>query len=327
MVQATVNQRVQIGVEAAPGVSVPATRLLKSISIEPSIQADVQVFRPQSQKFATAASLGREWTEASLSGQPTYDELTYVLASVLSYQAPVQITPPDGLAYRWTFSPAQVGSDVIQTYTIEFGSPTRAYRFGYAVVREFGLTVSRDSVEISGSMFGRAIEAATLTSSPSELPTVPIVRPRIDVYLDDTYTEIGTTKLTGVSSIEFSISDRYGMHFPIDSSLGGSYRDHVDLVPSATVQLNMEADEQGMALLSALRGGEKRFLRIRATGPQIESGTQYQFTLDMCAFVSEPQEFSDQDGVYEIGWQLTVAYDGDWGKALQAELINTLASL
>ena|SRR5579883_1076991 len=126
---ATVNNIVQIGVEATPGTSVAATKLLQALSIEPAIKADIKTFRPMGGKFATIAALGKEWIEAKLSGAANYTELVYPLASAFSYAAPTQISPPSGQAYRWTFTPSQSATDTIKTYTVELGSSVRAHKF------------------------------------------------------------------------------------------------------------------------------------------------------------------------------------------------------
>lgn len=323
--RSTISQVVQIGVETVPGTPVAAARRLQALSIEPSVSADVDVFRPQGQKFAALSSLGKEWVEADLSGRATYDEIVYPLSSVLTAATPVTT----GTGQRWTFSPSSTAEDSPRTFTVEHGSAFRADRFAYGLVNEFSMNFSRDSVELGGSMIGRAlVDAIVLTAAPTAVPLVPILPTQIDVFMDNTYAGLGTTKLGRLLSAEFSLGSRYGPLWVLDSANPG-FVAHVETEPDATLDLVAEADAQAMGLaLGAMRDGSTRFIRIRATGPVIGAGpTAYSFSLDVAAKVESPGDFSDEDGVYAIGPSLRIVHDAGWGKALSVEVVNSLATL
>lgn len=324
---ATLNQVVQIGVETTPGTGVAANKRLNSLSIEPAVQADINRFRPMGGKFPTVAALGREWVEARLSGALTYTEIVYPLSSVLRAATPVQISPPTGQAYRWTFTPAQAAEDPIKTFTVEHGSAARARKFVYGIVRDLGISITRERIELSGAMLGRQLQdGITMTASPTEIALVPVLPAQVDVYLDNTAAGIGTTKLLRALAAELSITNRYALVWVLDSTQS-SFVAHVEIEPAATLRLVLEADAQGMALLSAMRNGDKRFVRVQATGPNIETGNNYTFKVDMCGIVSEAGAFSDEDGVYAVEWTLHATYDASWAKALEVEVVNTVSAL
>lgn len=90
--RASIFQGVQIGKEsgAAPGTEVDADVLLPSLAIEPGISLESKKYRPTGGKLPTIVVPNKEWTEASLSGPLTYNELPYLLASVLNYAAPAR---------------------------------------------------------------------------------------------------------------------------------------------------------------------------------------------------------------------------------------------
>jgi hypothetical protein len=319
-----ITEITQLGIETTPGTPVTATKKLQAISIAPAIKVDVTSFRPLGGKFATLAALGKDWTEAEISGIASYSDLTYIFASLLSYGAPQQqgTTP----AYKWTFTPSQNSADTIKTYTVESGSSVRAGRFSYGIVTEFGLEISRDSAEVSGTMLGQKYEDNITLSSTTAVEPVPILPTQVDVYMDNSAANIGTTKLTRVLSASFDISDRFGPLWVLNSAASG-YVAHVETVPTVTLKLLMEADSTGMEPLTALRGSAKRFLRIKATGPLIQNPYNYEFVLDMCGLVTDVSDFSDEDGVYAIEWTFTATYDANWGKALTVSLTNTLSAL
>jgi len=325
--RATVTQVTQIGVETTPGTGVSADKLLQAVTIEPSIQADVTTFRPQGGKWATLAALGKEWVEAAISGPGVYTDIVYLLSSVLSYAAPAQQGSTS--AYKWTFAPAQSSEDTVKTFTVEHGSDVRAGKFTYGLVNELGISIDREAVEVSGTMFGQAYQdGVTLTASPTAVAVQPILPTEVAVYLDTTSGGIGSTKLTRCLGVEFNVSDRFGQVWPLDSAVSG-FAAHMETVPQATLALLVEADSSGMAPLTAMRAGDKRYIRVKAEGPTIEETYKWTFQIDLCGVVSEVSDFSDEDGVYAIQWTFQAAYDSGWdsGKAFQVEVINTLSDL
>lgn len=165
--RSALNQVVQIGVESTRGTSVASRRRLQSIGIEPTPDVEMDQFRPMGQKYRAITTLGKEWTTASITGRGSYTELVYLLASVVD--TPVITTPASAtLARLWTFTPDSFGDDDPKTFTIESGSAVRAHRFTYGIVTEIGMTFNRTSIEVTGSMMGRAItDGITLTGPRS----------------------------------------------------------------------------------------------------------------------------------------------------------------
>lgn len=334
----TVTQINQIGIEGAgtPGTAVAATKRMTALSIGPAISTDINFFVPAGQKFASVAAVNREWVEASLEGQPTYSELVYPLSSLLTTPTVAEIldgaTPTGG--FRWNFNPSSTAEDTPKTFTVEQGSSFRAQRFAYGIVTELGMEIGRDALSLDGSMLGTRLEdGITLTpgAGVTTVPLVPILPSQIDVFLDATPGGIGTTKLARVLSAGINISERYGPLWVLDSSKT-SWAAHVELVPTATVTMTVEADAQGMALLTNMRGGDTRFIRIRGIGSRIYTGAtnvDHSFQFDCSAKVSEPGDYADADGVYAIEFTFQIVHDttAGWNKALSVELINEVAAL
>ncbi len=324
----SITQITQVGVEATPGTGVAASKLLQAVSIEPAIKANIKTFKPLGQKYATIAALGKEWVEAKISGDVAcYNHLAYLLSSVLAYAAPVQ--QGGTAAYLWTFTPAQSAEDTIKTFTVEQGSAVRAGKFVYGLVKDLSLKFSRESISVDGSMLGQAYQdGITMTASPTAVPVQPILPTALDVYLDSTSANIGTTKLTRALSGQFTISDRFGPLWAINSTVSG-FAAHVETEPKAQLKLLVEADASGMGPLTAMRGGDKRYIRLKAVGPLIADSYYCTFQLDLCGMVSGVGEFSDEDGVYGIEWTFDAAYDPSWssGQAMQVQLTNVLSTL
>jgi len=273
----------------------------------------------------TVAALGKEWNEAGISGPLTFTEIVYPLASVLNYAAPVQqgVT----IAYLWTFTPPQAGVSTNKTFTIEMGSSVRAHSSAYNLVTGLGFNITRDDVEVSGSILGHALaDNITLTATPTEIALVPVLPTQVSVYIDASGAALGTTKMLRVLRANLEFGDRFSPVWPIDAAQT-DFPAHVEDLPTASLKLLMAADTQGMALLTTMRAGDKKFIRIKAEGALIVTAHPYLFQADVCGVVESVSDFSDEDGIYAIEWTFSVAYDSTWAKALEVQVKNALTAL
>jgi hypothetical protein len=320
-------QGVQVGVETTPGTNVAANKKFNSIGIDAGIETEMQGFRAFGNKYKTILVEGKEWTEGELTGSPTYDELTYLFASCLV--SPGAPSTSDTTARTWTFNPATSAEDTVKTFTVEVGGNVRAHKFNYGLVTEIEIDMSRDGIEMGGTMIGQRLsDNITLTAGPTALPQVPIVPTDIDVYLDTTSAGLGTTKLTRVVNCTITLGDRFNPVWVLNSA-NNSYVAHVEAEPTATVVLLMEADAEGMAALTQMRAGTTKFMRVKATSPVLAGAATvfHSLTWDMAVKVSEPGDFDDTDGLYTIEWTFEMVHDGTWGKAMTVALVNTLTAL
>jgi len=315
------------------GTAVAANKRLQALSISPAIKTDYRTFRPVGQKDPSLVTLGKEWVEADLSGEGNYSELQYPLASVVATPTITNVMDAaiDTLARKWVFDSSSVGIDTVKSFTVEQGDTTRAHRFAYGIVSEFGLKFSRDGVESSGMMLGRELQdGVTLTPTPTSIPIVPMLGKQIDVYIDSTSAALGTTKLGRLLSGEFSIGDRFAPLFVVDSA-NPSWVAHLETERKIELKLRMEADTAGMALLVPARDNTTRFLRLKATGARIYTNgaviVDHSLSIDVAGKISDVGELSDEDGVFAVEWTFTSVYDAAWTRAFKAELVNLATAL
>jgi hypothetical protein len=334
--RATVVQKTQIGVEAVPGTAVAASKQLLGLSIAPEPQVNSQQFRPQGAKFNTIVAEQREWMQAGLTGYPSFGDIIYPLSSVMSTAVVTQFmdggTPTGG--YKWVFDMNPYDLDTPKTFTVEWGGAARASRFSNAVVREFGLHVTRSTVENTGQIIGQRMQdGVTLTPAPTAVELVPMLASGWDVFMDPTLANIGTTKLGRLFDNTLTLNNRFGPIWPVDSSQT-SYAAVVETVPALTYAMVVEADAAGMGYLSTLRQGSTVFARLRNIGPAIYSaGTYlatplcYQATFDVALKVNTIGNFADNEGVYAVTFNFAGVIDTGWGKAMHAEIVNKTAVL
>lgn len=327
MENASVNQVVQLGVEAAgsPGTSVAANRKLQSYEFDLSPKAEVDEFTPSGYKYPTIAAAGREWTEAKLSGPATFSEIVYVHSGCLAIATPVQIGTTG--AYTWAHTPSSTAEDTVKTYTVEMGSTARARKFSYGLVNGFTLKLNRKSATIEASMLGqRHTDGITMAAGATGVEQVPVLGKQFDVYYDATSVGLGTTKLTRLMEGELAISGRFKAGWFVDSSKL-SFSTHVEGMPKGRVKVKVMADAVAGGMLDDLRAGTTRFLRLKALGANIGVGADYTLQYDLAVKVVGIGEYRDADGVFAVEYTLGVFHDETWGKHLVATTVNKLVAL
>lgn len=332
--RATVTEVTQIGAETVPGTLVATTKKLRAASISLNVDASMDTFTPEGIKFPTLTTELTEMASGDIEGRGTFNEMLYLLnGAIKSVSAGAQILDtaiPTGM-YPWTFVPASDTEDTVKTFTVERGGAYRANRAGYVVINELGLSFKRDgAVELSGSVFGKAIEdGITLTAGNTELTPVPIAITGVDVYMDATSGALGTTKLARLKSADLKVGPRFNPLWVIDSSQS-SYVAHVEGEFPLTFDVTLEADAQGMGVLPLLRAGTTRFVRLKATGPAGYVGgvtVNHSLIWDMCLKVTDPGDFDDDDGLRTIDWGFKAHHDATWGKAMSLVVTTNVATL
>lgn len=320
-----ISQGVQLGVESTLGTAVAANKKLLGVSIEPSIKVDIKNFRPSGGKFSTITALGKEWSEAKISGPLTYTDFTYLMASNVAYAAPAQQGGTS--AYLWTATPGQTGEDTVKGYTIEQGSGVRAHKSTYNLVNSLGYTITRNEATIKGATLGKPItDGITLTATPTNIPLVPVLPTQVSIYADAASGDLGTTKLTRVFNIDWEQSNRFAGVWPIDAAVSG-FAAHVEVEPDPMFKIKVMADSAGMTYLAGARLGTRVFFRVEGIGAEVDTGYDYTFRHDVSAECTGVGDFEDIEGVYGLEFSFRAIYDSTWGKAFQFQLINGLTGL
>lgn len=323
--RASIHQSVQIGYENTEGQAVAATRRLASVSIEMSPKAEVQQFKAGGSKHLTTTAKGKEWSEGSISGVPTYNEILALLPS--NYGAG-HTTDLGGGAFQHELRSETFSADTTPTMTVEMGSDIRAHRATGVRVTDLTLAWNRPagSQEISGTVRGKALTDGVAMSTGTEaLNLIPITAEHVTLYLDSSQAALGTTALNRAFSVELAHTGRFAPVWALKGS-EDSYVANVETDPTLQVSVTLEADAQGMSLLTALRNGTTKWLRIEAVGPVLGS-THHMFRFDAPCRVSEVQDFSDQDGVYAIGFTLTPIYDEAFDGSHKITVVTDIQSI
>lgn len=183
-----------------------------------------------------------------------------------------------------------------------------------------GLTAS-NSIVLASSVTGTV---------PTELATILILPSHFNVFADDTAATLGTTQLLRSFNANLQLGNRQMPFYPLNRALG-SFAGVTEGAIAATFSLTLGADAVGMPLANLFRTGATKFFRLEAkNGTLIDAGvanSEYRFTLDIAAKVTDPGEFSEEDGLFVIPPSFAVVHDPTWTRAIRVQVVNALTAL
>lgn len=160
----------------------------------------------------------------------------------------------------------------------------------------------------------------------TEMDLVPILPEHVSIYINSTYADhvAKNGKLTRATLASWNIDGRHNPVFYLNSADVGIKLAEGEAEGSAEIMV--QADSNGMALLSGARAGTRYFIRIEASGPEIASGVPHLFVLEGACEVGAVGEFGNDQGVYMLTMTLNFVEDPDSGLVWKLTLENAVTS-
>lgn len=270
-------QQAQIGLESTLGTQVAATIKLQSFSIIPRAAVVTKKFVPKGRIVPTLIPIGKDYTTARVeSDAPSYEEIGYFLKSAMSGDAAPIIV-------------GDAATTAVQGLSCEVGDGGATdVKFAMGIVNGFTFRVTQEDVSFSGEMFGKQLTVAARTGALTDAAVTPIQPSEAVLVID------GSTVAKWLE-IVLESTGRWQMVW-----FAGALYSIVEVVPTLRATLKVEADATGMGYLTSwFRGGNAtKTLSLTCT-----SGTKV-LKFEAGVKINEPQEFSDEDGVYALQYDL-----------------------
>lgn len=323
--RAKVSETTQVGLESTHGTAVAANTNLRSVSLMTKMPGAADLFRPDGHKFNALAENNQEWSSFEITGKPTYTEICWLLAAMFGNPSPSS----SGVAVK-TRVYEMLDTTILSptTLTIEKGGSVRAQKLAYGLLTDLGVTITRTGgLSLTGAGIGQLYtDGITMTGSPSDVALVPMMGKQFDVYIDAAAANLGTTKLLRAFNVAPSLSGVFGPIWAINSA-NTSFGAHVDLAPTTSCKLTVEADATGMGYLTQFRAGTTIFLRAKATGAVIDSAIPYSFAWDMALLIKSVSTDEDEAGVTTVSYETEFTKDPTWGKATLITVVNDVPTV
>jgi hypothetical protein len=316
MVRATVNERIQVGVEVTSGTGVSANKRLMgldSLTLQPSEPQGRH--RSAGSEGPSGVSLQKVHSTFEFEGPFCFLTVPYLFSSMWLDQA----------SSPYTYTPDPYGVDDIKTLTIEAGNDDEAEKAAYGVTTNVRIRANQSDVTVNGGGFARKL---SLGITPTATPTV-VGKALADPAL--TSVLIGTTVggLAEVNHLEVELNypARWAPHFTLNVATD-SYDSHKKLAGEPTITLTLESSA---ALADVLHGyaraKTKCFVRIiLGTADEYSAGNTYEAQFTHYCTVEAPQR-ADKDAVFGATFILHPEPHADTGDSWVEAIITNGGSL
>lgn len=318
----------QLGVETTPGTGVSASKRLLDLMLEFSPELKTQFFRAHGYKYKTAGVRHRQYSIGKFEGAFSFNSIIYILASLFGHSAPSQIGSTGG--YTWAIAPSSSAADSFKTFTMQQGDSTAAQQVTNGVFSSLNIEFGEESLSMNGDLIAGPIDnAATLSSSPTEIAEKPVSVSDIDWYIDTTGSGAGTTKWTDVLRASLSIPAKLVPKMVQNTTYQG-FRELVEVaVEESKLVIVAENNSQTRAIYDAVNTDSLafRFIRMKAVGDNIGVSADYTVQGDFACKLEKAQPLRNVQGTYAYEFTFNICHDKTWGKAMVWSIVNMLSAL
>lgn len=314
-VRATVNERIQVGVEVTSGTGVSANKRLMGLD-----RLTLNPMEPQGRhrsagsEVQSGVSLQKVHSEFDFEGPFCFLTVPYLLTAMLL----------DQTASPYTYTPDPYGADAIKTLTIETGSADHAEKAAYGVVSNVRIRATKADVTINGGGFARKLSTnITMTATPTLVGKALADPAKVSVL-------IGTT-VGGLAEVEhleaeINLPARWAPHFTLNVATD-SFDSHKKIANEPTITLTLESAADADTLIGYARAKTKIFVRIiLGTDEEYSAGNSYEAQFTSYCTVEAPKR-QDNDAVFGATFILHPEPSSDTGDSWIEAIITNGGSL
>lgn len=326
-----INQQLLLKLESTPGTAnVTAMNKVLGIWGTPSWQIEGEDFKGSGYKVNTSRITNQESGAVSIETLQDYNAMTWTLCG--GFGKPTTTTPATAVTARLhTYTLSASAADPLATFTGMWGDSDRAIQMVYMVFQSLGLTVNRGGLSLESSAIARApVTGVPMpTTGIVTIPSVPIAARSWDVYADDTWAALGTTKLLALYEGGLTFGDKYTPDFTVNSAVPSfnELLEAEDTEYSGSFRVGFDATAD--ALITTFKNGALKFFRFESIGPIIELALPYKVTLDVCVRIMNPGEVGSAPNspARTLPFDFGITVDPVTGNSAKAVVQNTVAAL
>lgn len=291
-----------------------------------------QSYTASGYRGATAHVRGDEFGKHSIEAAPCFNGVTPVLASILGL--PVTTTPDATnapLAREHVFTLLGRGDRSPVLFTSQWGDSAHAMQMVDFVFNTLNLGVQRGELTFDTSAISKTPdETITLaTAGVTDILAVPWDPTQYDVWADDTYAAIGTTKLLDCHEGAVSVGDTWGRSSPINSAIVSFSKLLENMDVDYAGQMVLAFDAVAKALMATFKNGARKFIRLAQNGPIIGGAIRYRLAIDFGIIITERGEYGTAPNSPEVALPFTykLSPDAVSNTLIKVTLINTVSSV
>jgi len=320
----------RIAKETTYGVAPAAIdQRLGDVSIVPSPDVEVDFYGPTGSTSPTVGTVLTDRAMGDVTGRQSFTGIGYILSSM--FGDPVTTTlEVTGRQHVWTYTGLRTPS--FNSYAVDFGSTTWASRVLGGLFNGLDLTIARGNLDFSSSFWGKSFTTGigagstpVFATTVTDVPFKPMRGLDYEVFLDNTWVTLGTTKLLELYSADISIGERTAPAEPVNRTRSSDgFVEVGEQEHSCNLLLGLDAIAD--AQIAKLKAGGQAFVRTKAQGDLITGTTFYTFQADMAIVYSGASAPTDENEVAVMPLDGRIVRDTVSGFAARFTLINTVTA-
>lgn len=137
-----------------------------------------------------------------------------------------------------------------------------------------GTNVTQITVDSGSLTGGGTYDPSTSVAGGAAITSIaqrPVSRMQADVYVDNVYSSIGTTKVTSAYNAGFDVGAKWAAFFAMNTDFP-SFQDLVHIAADVTGRFSTAHNAQSRALYNEISSNPTKFVRIEVIGANIEIG-------------------------------------------------------
>ncbi len=320
----------RIAKETTYGVAPAAIdQRLGDVSIVPAPEIEVDFYGPTGTTSPTVGTVLTDRAVGDVTGRQSFTGIGYILSSM--FGDPVTTTlEVTGRQHVWTYTGLRTPS--FNSYAVDFGSTTWASRVLGGMFNGLDLTIARGNLDFSSSFWGKSYTTGIgagstppFATTATDVPFKPMRGLDYEVFLDNTWAALGTTKLLELYSADINIGERTAPAEPVNrtrSSDGFVEVGEQEHKCNLLLGLDTIADAQ----IAKLKAGGQSFVRTKALGDLITGTTFYTFQADMAVTYESASAPTDENEVAVMPLDGRIVRDTVSGFAARFTLVNTVTA-
>lgn len=198
-----------------------------------------------------------------------------------------------------------------------------------------GVNQTQITVDSTG-LTGGTYVPSTLTAGGAAITSVPqspVSRMHVDIFVDDVFANLGDTKVIQAYAGDFRIGDKVQPFWALNTDYD-SFQSTVRIAADVTCSFSTPHNAQSRALYNAVQTNPWKWVRLLATGNEIDVGVNNEsIRIDVAAKFGNPEKQEDANGVFGYKFNFNSLHSADLisqhatGAAYEIEVVNSLTAL
>lgn len=322
----------QFSLEATPGAGGAADRYIESLNWKFKRTLDPKNFRGSGSRVNTIKVQHKKMATGSLSGVLDYNSFPYICEGLFNTQgAGSQIGALT--AYQRVYTAGVRTSDGNRkTFAVEIGDATACEDYAFAQLLSLSIEANQDEFTLSSDALARYPEDnQVIAASPTVIAPRPVERDDVNLYMDNSFANLGTTQITEAQAEMFEIPNKFKEAFFHNRSQP-SFSDVLEIPYEPKFAFESAHNAQSRSLIAELKNNPEKWFRWEAQGALLGNNAgQDVFELiriDMMCRFDDPEELRAEDQPYAYKYNSEMMPDNaGLTTHLKITTINSIASL